>query len=345
MDEQVKNPEAGIIEESPEERIMGMLDDNMFPVNNPIDDKDIKKGEEVKKSEEDKDLGEPKPPELDPNILVSDEKLEGEEVTLWTIPKGGENGEDIEVPEGELINGYLRQSNFTRKTQAIAEKDKGLDSERNSLMESRQSYIDALGIFQEQASNDLEKFKDVNWAELKEEDTEKYLMMKAEQSEVKERIKLAEDDKTKATQEQSDALMTQYQEIAKHEAEILSSPEGIENWTHVEEGPKIRQSMKDYALSVGYTEDELNILIDHRALIILDKARKFDELQGNSKTLVQKRKAKVVPKVVKPGTAKAADQKRKEKTSKLADRLRGSGSVKDAAAMMFEKLDDDLTLM
>lgn len=338
MSEQLNNPEEGINEKTPEERIMGMLDDDLMPVE-PKDE--LKEEPEVIKSEEENALPEgPETLEPDPKTVVPEEG-DSEEVTFWTVPKAGENGEDIEVAEDELVNGYLRQADYTRKTQATADKDRALESERNDLMQSRQSYIDALLTFQQQSSNDLEKFKDVNWSELREEDSEKWLLMKAEQTEIKERIKLADEDKVTAQQEQQGALLTQYKEIASREYEILTGPDGIDDWGKEKEGGEIRGAMKTYALSAGYTEDELKILIDHRALIILNKARKFDEIQGKSKILISKRKGKVVPKLVKPGAIDIS-HKQNEVKSKLAKRLSQSGTVHDAAAVMFENLDDDL---
>ena len=60
-----------------------------------------------------------------------------------------------------------------------------------------------------------------------------------------------------------------------------------------------RQQLAEYALSLGYTRDELALNADARLYIMAEKARRYDELQG--KKDVAKKKVQEIPKVIKPG--------------------------------------------
>lgn len=60
-----------------------------------------------------------------------------------------------------------------------------------------------------------------------------------------------------------------------------------------------RAQLAEYALSVGYTRDELAINADPRLFVLGEKARRWDELQ--SKQQAAKKKVANIPKVMKPG--------------------------------------------
>ncbi len=40
----------------------------------------------------------------------------------------------------------------------------------------------------------------------------------------------------------------------------------------------VAKDIKEYALSVGYTPEEVGSLVDHRSLLVLIKAQKYDSL-------------------------------------------------------------------
>src|SRR5574340_754521 len=44
------------------------------------------------------------------------------------------DGKDVEVKLSELKNGYQRQADYTRKTQAVAEERKTIDAERQKVL-------------------------------------------------------------------------------------------------------------------------------------------------------------------------------------------------------------------
>ena len=103
---------------------------------------------------------------------VEDQELEivAEEDLKYTIKV---DGQELEVDIAELKNGYQRQADYTRKSQALAEQRKGtenIQSERMQLEQERQMYANGLQMLQEQQSAKLTDFDNVEWEALKQED-------------------------------------------------------------------------------------------------------------------------------------------------------------------------------
>ncbi len=87
------------------------------------------------------------------------------------------DGEELEVSLDELVNGYSRQSDYTRKTQELASQRDEMTqlqqqwaSEISQAQAERQQYIDALGHFVQNSMAGLEQFSNVNWEQLRETD-------------------------------------------------------------------------------------------------------------------------------------------------------------------------------
>jgi len=78
----------------------------------------------------------------------------------------------------------------------------------------------------------------------------------------------------------------------------------------------------------GYSKEEAASLLDHRAVVLMDKARKYDALQN--KTNVAAKKVKGKPRVLKPGVKKSAKQSHQVAAKNARSKLRKSGSVDDA---------------
>jgi len=116
------------------------------------------------------------------------------------------------------------------------------------------------------------------------------------------------------------------QETLKQQQELIRTK--LPDWADAEKGPKLKNDIKTYALSQGFTEQEVNSLIDARSVVVLHKAMLHDNII-NSK--IANKKARVVPKVTKPGTGTTKGEVASEKNAKLRARVKKSGKVADAA--------------
>jgi phage host-nuclease inhibitor protein Gam len=116
------------------------------------------------------------------------------------------------------------------------------------------------------------------------------------------------------------------------EAERLRS--AIPDYSDEVKGEVIRKEIRDYAKSVGWSDQELSQVYDHRAVLTLYRAMQFDKLQ-KSKPAVQKRVAEA-PKSLAPGVGSQRLDKDGEMVKKLTKQLKQSGRPRDAAAL-FER--------
>ena len=113
----------------------------------------------------------------------------------------------------------------------------------------------------------------------------------------------------------------------EHKKLVAAVPE----WNEPEKRNELAKELSSYALSQGFKQEELKELIDHRSLIVLMKAQKYDALQ---KSDVKAKKIKNKPKVVRSGkgTNKKADNDRSKRIASM-NRLKESGHVNDSVSL------------
>lgn len=234
-------------------------------------------------------------------------------------------GEEVEVELDELINGYQRSKDYTQKSQALAEQRKAIEAEREHLehvKQERMAYaqkLKALDSFlsQQNKGEDLEV--------LKETDPIGYAVKVAEQSQREKQLAVVRAEQQRIAQQQQAEQQQSLQNHLKAESEKLASviPE-----LATPKGDAIRKEIREYAKSVGWSDQELASVYDHRAVLTLYKAMKFEQLQkGKPETL---KKVQQAPKMLKPGTSTPNTKSSQEK--QVMQKLRQSGKVRDAAA-------------
>lgn len=245
------------------------------------------------------------------------------------------DGEEYEVNLEELKAGYQRQSDYTRKSQALAEgrkENEAIQSERIRLEQERQMYANGLQMLKEQQSAKLQEFKDVDWENLKEEDPYAYMLKKDEYRD-------AQDKARNAAQQQQIVQQQQKQQEAQSRATFVQDQysqlvNALPEWGNKES--TVKEDIRKFAISSGYAPEEVDQLADHRSVLILKKAMEFDKL---TKKVAPKKKAiKKVPKVQKSGRGKVKSEAADDKTKKKRARLRKSGHQDDAASVFYDML-------
>jgi len=125
--------------------------------------------------------------------VEEEQSVEDEETEVYTIKL---DGEEIEVTREELLQGYQRQSDYTKKTQGISEERKAIEEERSNLStemqalyQQREQYQQALGQLGNQLLAGISRFQNVNWEQLKESDPIEYMTKRDEFREEQEKIK------------------------------------------------------------------------------------------------------------------------------------------------------------
>ena len=236
------------------------------------------------------------------------------------------DGKDTEVTEDELLSGYSRQADYTRKSQVLAEQRKKMDEELAATQQERQQYQSQLEQFNLQADSKLEEFKSVDWTKLKEEDPMEYALKRDQYRELQENKRLVAEEQQNLAQKQQAEMQTKWNEELAKQQEVMA--QRLPEWNDPEKGPKLKQNIKSFALKKGFTEQEVDSLIDARSVDVLHKAMMYETLL---EAKISQKKAKVVPKVQKPGTPSTKSEVNSEKVKQTRARLKRSGRVDDAA--------------
>ena len=277
-------------------------------------------------SEEEEEAG-----EAEEESEESDEEVEEELLYVVTV-----NGEEQEVTLEELTKGYSRQSDYTRKTQEIANNRKGMEtlqqqynSEILQIQQERQQYLESLNQIISNTASGLDKFVNVDWNDLKESDPLEYVTKREEFREAQEQVQAMQQEHYVAQQRQS-------QDIQKFRTKALQEEHGklvsvLPDWAEPEKQKKIVSEIRSYASGQGFSDEELNSLVDHRSLLVLMKAQKYDKLQ---KADIKSKKLKNKPRVIRAGAGKDKKEDSKRSAKQKMKRLRHTGHVDDAASLL-----------
>ena len=267
---------------------------------------------------------------------VEEEITEEEDSTpdLYTVKV---NGEEFEVTEEELLNGYSRQQDYTKKTQELSEYRKQLDeaaqlfqAEVAQTQEARQQYINALATAVETNMSSLAKYENTDWERLKAEDKEEYLTKRDEYREAQNHIQQLKQRYQSEAIKQNEEQHQQVAQAAQEEHQKLVNI--LPAWGNPEQQKKIASQVRNFALSKGYTEEELSQLIDHRSILVLMQAKAWEDERLKAKNIKTKKVKKNV-KVVKSGKGVEKKASNKVVRQNKMKRLQNSGHVNDAVGL------------
>ena len=270
--------------------------------------------------------------EVDEEEAEEETEIVAEEDLKYTIKV---DGEEFEVGIDELKNGYQRQADYTRKSQALAEQRKEteqIQSERMQLEQERQMYANGLQMLQEQQTAKLKPFESVDWEALKAEDPYQYMIKKDEYRDAQERVTNIQQQQQLVQQEQNQ----QAQKARAHfvQQEYSKLVEALPEWN--DKDSTIKKDVQEYAKSVGFLPEEINQLADHRSVLVIKKAMEYDKL--TKKVAPKKKAVKKVPKVQKSGRGNSKEDAAVEAIKKKRARLQKSGKQDDAASVFYDML-------
>jgi cytochrome oxidase Cu insertion factor (SCO1/SenC/PrrC family) len=306
-------------EDQPETEDATPTEEELLSTDEDPDDSPEAVSEDESESEEDEEESE------------TEESDEDEEDPVYAIKV---DGEDIEVSLDELLKGYSRNSSFTRKSQALAEDRKQIETlqtqytqEMQQIQSERAQYAQHLQSVIE--NSNLDQFANVDWDRLKTEDPIEFVTKREELREAQENIARVQYAQQAAVAKNKETQQHQWQQSVKSEHAALV--EKIPDWGDPGKQKELAGELRSYASSVGFQDAEIESLIDHRSFIVLNKARLYDEMQrANPKA----KKLKNKPRVIRGSKAATAKSQSKSKRAALRNRLSKTGNVNDAAILL-----------
>jgi len=256
------------------------------------------------------------------------EEVEEEELEEPQRFKVKAAGEEKEVTLEELMQGYQLGADYTKKTQELAENRKAVEAEARAILEAKQvrdTYAQRLQAIEQFLTSGQDSSEDL--AYMKENDPIGYAVKVAELTEKKEQLAQVRAEQERIAQQQQADRQQEMARLVQQEATKLSQV--LPEFSDPTKGEQIRNEIRNYGKSVGFTEQELSQVYDSRHVLMLHKAMMYDKLQ-KSKPAVNKKVAQA-PKMVKSGT-KVKEGNRDIRKQQL-NKLKQTGKVRDAAAL------------
>ena len=233
------------------------------------------------------------------------------------------DGKEVEVTLDELQKGYSRTQDYTRKTQQIAETRKAVEAEAGAIRAERQQYAQLLGALKQQLESteapvDMDRLYNedpIEWVRQSEVMRQKQDKLAAIQS---EQQRLSQLTAQQRAQEMNAHLATQ------QEALIQAVPE----WKDSKKAQAEKALLVEFGKKIGFSDDELKNVYDHRAVVALRKAALYDQMmskRGQIKPVINNG-----PRPAKPSAAGRVSTT--TESTRAKQRLAKSGRVDDAAS-------------
>jgi len=328
-----------VAEQSPQSRLEAMLGDSIQtdvkeldvpeqPVEEPQEEAEVP----TEETSEDTDA---EPTDDNPDDQAEEEE-QSEEDEVPAILKLKVNGEEVEKPLEEVVALAQQGLDYTQKTQQVAEQRKELEAYAESIKAQEQAFQEQMqlnNVLIEDVAKitaldqQLNQYANVNWQQLSDSDFVEaqklfftYNQLQQERSNL---VSQFEAKKQQVVQKQTQLMA---EKIAKGK-EVLAKE--IPNWS-----PETNQALLSTGKDYGFSDAELNSIVDPRHVKVLHDAMQWRKLQ--QKDSIVKKKVSSAKPVVKPG-AKDTKAEANSNHRQLREQLRKTGKS-DAAQKLIENM-------
>ena len=268
---------------------------------------ELDEDEELEEDESDEEEEETEEEEAEEARLLSDEDLVP--VTV--------DGETHQVPAKKLARLYGQEASLTRKSQELA-------TQRKAAEEAVGKTNAVLQRMLEKAEEAYKPYADVDMLVASKTMTDSdFTQLRKEAQQAEEQLKfLREEADTyySSMRSEQDKLL---QEQAQTAVKVLQ--EEVPEWSN-----ELYNDIRSYAVAQGLPEEQVNMIVDPNSIMIINKARLYD--QGKRVATVKRKKASTKKVMRSQKAPPSAKQLRAEKLAKSRAKLHQRGSDIDDIA-------------
>lgn len=266
----------------------------------------------------------------DEEATATDEEADDNSDPMGQLVTVKIDGKEEQISLKEAIEGYQRTADYTRKTMALSEMRKQIDQAAGQVNAERAQYAQLIGALQQQLQETVQAQPD--WEALYSNDPLEYVRQKDLYRERQEQFQAASAEQQRVSGLMQMHQAQQLQQVVREGREKLSDV--IPVWKDPQRFEQDRVKLRQYAQEkLGYSDEEISQVYDHRAVVALHKAMRYDQLMA-------KRPAPNVqtgPRPLRAGTPQTMPSRRSSEITKGKQRLAQTGRVSDAAKL-FENL-------
>ena len=123
---------------------------------------------------------------------------------------------------------------------------------------------------------------------------------------------------------QQEEQKKKYADYVTTQSNMLS--EKVPEYTDPVKGEKLKKNVKNYLNEIGFSDQELSMLTDHRTVMVAIQGMKYDQLK---KAKLGDKRVKSVPRVSKSGVSTSKEDANYEKRRESLKRAVKSGKSQD----------------
>lgn len=234
------------------------------------------------------------------------------------------DGQEVKFTQDELKSSVLRQADYTRKTQALAEERKQFQSVVEQAQEQEKVYAQLLPVMVQRMQQFLPQPPS---ADLIDTDPAAYLKQKERYEREMGDLQAAQAEMQRMSQKDTVANEQKLQAYVAQNAQML--PELIPEWKDAKNYERDRQRLRDFLKGRNFNDQEIDQAYDARIVALAYDAMRWRELK-NSKP----KQSEPLEKALKPNAPAPKPMNSQTKAQVEArKRLKQTGSIRDAAAV------------
>ena len=327
------NPDAGTgyTPQEAAEHIATLLDSDGITENVDADNEadEAQTVEETDNSELDADPDQIE--DSDEEDEVSDEDAEDDETVnaLSDDTTVDINGNTVSLKE--LKSGYLRQADYTKKSQELAEQRKAYQLQQMDGAQIRNEVSQALNGMMQQVAAEFQGLQEPDWSYLADNDPAEYVREKERWTKREAAIRQIYEAQQEVTRKNEEYAKYMQQEAYKKANDDLKAALP-EKFNDRETARATLADITGYLHSTGFSADEINSVADAKIIITAYKAMLYDRLQNKVPAAVKKIGQK--PALTMPGSSTARSSNSEQTFKRDYNKLKQTGSLNDAVSVI-----------
>lgn len=255
------------------------------------------------------------------DVEEDEEEHDSHDESLFTVKV---DGQEMQVSLDELTRGYSGQKYIQKSMQETAEARKAVESEYQALQQQSQQLTSLIQAAQSGQLNLTPPTPPSR--ELFEQDPIGFMDQKLQYEESMQQYNAQIQHVQQTMTQQQQLQQQQMQQHLQTEMQKLTSDPDFSDPKRAQE---VKKDMLEFAETIGFTQDDIRNITDHRALIVLKNAAQYAKLQKSKPQA--KEKAKGARPYVKSGVSKKPQSGKVKKARQAADRMKKTGSIDDVA--------------
>lgn len=226
-----------------------------------------------------------------------------------------------ELTEDELKSQRLMHSDYTRKTQAIAEQRKAVEAKQREVEQAMTARLQQMDDHVAMLGRAIQSFEaEVDWDALRQQDPATYVEQRERQA---QRLKQFNAAKAQAGEQRN--LYRQQKAAEEAQKLVEAIPEWLDKGRARTEATAIREGVSAY----GFSPEEFDRVIDHRLVLMARDAIELRKLKAKAAEV--KQTISKAPPLAKPGGSQPGNHDAL-RAHRAIQKATQTGSVDDMAA-------------